>query len=81
MWRIWLRPRNWGIWWRWYWGERLAFRLAWWLPRRVALWAFIRVYAADGLAPGPEYDRVCRAWEAGAPVGFRAEDRRAAGAS
>ena len=39
--------------------------IAWALPRRVAMFAFIRVYAADGQAPGPQYERVYRAWEAG----------------
>jgi len=40
--------------------------IAWSLPRRVALWTFIRVYAADGGNPGPDYERVYKAWEAGA---------------
>lgn len=39
--------------------------IAWALPRRIALWAFIRVYACDGQAPGPEYVRVYEAWEQG----------------
>jgi len=39
--------------------------IAWKLPRRVALWTFIRVYAFDGEAPGPEYERVYKAWEKG----------------
>lgn len=39
--------------------------IAWALPRRIALWTFIRVYAADGEAPGPEYSRVYKAWERG----------------
>jgi hypothetical protein len=38
--------------------------VAWRLPRRIALWAFIRVYALDGQAPGPEYTRIYNAWEA-----------------
>jgi hypothetical protein len=37
--------------------------IAWRLPHRVALWAFIRVYAKDGQSPGPEYSRVYDAWE------------------
>jgi len=37
--------------------------IAWRLPRRIALWAFIRVYAADGQSPGPDYERVYKHWE------------------
>ena len=37
--------------------------IAWHLPRKVALWAFIRVYAKDGEAPGPDYKRIYDAWE------------------
>jgi hypothetical protein len=40
--------------------------IAWLLPRQIALWTFIRVYAADGQSPGPDYERVYKAWEAGA---------------
>jgi hypothetical protein len=47
-------------WWR-DWPMRIAF----WLPRSVALWAFVRVYAADGLEPGPDYVAKYRFWEAG----------------
>lgn len=36
---------------------------AWRLPKRIALWAFIRVYAKDGHSPGPDYKRVYDAWE------------------
>lgn len=39
--------------------------VAWSLPRRIALWTFIRVYAADGQGPGDEYSRVYKAWESG----------------
>jgi hypothetical protein len=47
------------IWWR---GlpDRIAWWLAWRLPRRVAL--FVRVYAALGEC-GPDYARVYEAWE------------------
>jgi hypothetical protein len=38
--------------------------IAWHIPHRIALWTFIRVYALDGQAPGPEYERVYKAWEA-----------------
>ncbi len=42
--------------------DRLAWKCAWWLPRRVALLAFVRVYSAWGEL-GPDYDPVCRSWE------------------
>ncbi len=63
MWR--LRTRGWGVraWWYWFTQEGLPMAIAWRLPHRVALWAFIRVYAADGSAPGPDYARVYDAWE------------------
>lgn len=66
MWRLW--TRGWGprAWWFWWTTEGLPMAIAWALPRRVALWAFVRVYAADGEAPGPEYERAYKAWEAGA---------------
>jgi hypothetical protein len=53
-WRIaaWLRQRP----------ERLAWWVAWQLPRRVALFAFVRVYAVLGEC-GPDYARVYDAWE------------------
>lgn len=64
MWRLW--TKGWGprAWWSWV-VEQVPMRLAWLLPRRVALWAFIRVYACDGHGPGEEYRRVCDAWERG----------------
>jgi hypothetical protein len=37
------------------WWRDWPMRIAWWLPRDIALWAFIRVYAADGDGPGPDY--------------------------
>ena len=41
--------------------------LAWWLPRKVALWAFIRVMAATGENPDRlTYASAYDAWEAGA---------------
>jgi hypothetical protein len=62
-WRIWTDgwgPRDWA---RWTWREALPMWVAWHLPHKVALWAFIRVYAKDGQSPGPEYSRVYDAWE------------------
>lgn len=56
----WLWPHQARYWFR----ERLPFRLAWWLPRKVAYFAFIRVYAVLGEC-GDEYIAACRAWEAG----------------
>ncbi len=66
MWRIW--TRGWGVraWWYWFRNEGFPIWFARALPRRLALWVFIRVYACDGEAPGPEYSRVYKAWEAGA---------------
>jgi hypothetical protein len=37
--------------------------IAWRVPRRIALWTFIRVYAEGEQSPGPEYVRVYNAWE------------------
>lgn len=66
MWRLWTRgwgPRDW-----WYWFRTTSFPMwvAWHIPRGLALWVFVRVYCADGQAPGEDYVRVYRAWEAGA---------------
>lgn len=36
--------------------------IAWHLPRKVALFAFVRVYSVLGDC-GPEYDLVCKMWE------------------
>ena len=41
--------------------------IAWTLPRRVALHAFVRVYSAWGEL-GPDYDPVYRTWEEGKKV-------------
>jgi hypothetical protein len=47
--------------------EKLAWRAAWLLPRRVALLAFVRVCSATGDSPDDvTYDGAYRAWEAGA---------------
>lgn len=63
MWRIWTRgfgPRDW---WHWFREQGFPMWVAWRLPHRIALWAFIRVYA-KGFAgtPGADYQRVYEAW-------------------
>lgn len=62
MWRLW--TRGWGpkAWWYWFTREGFPMWVAWRIPKRIALWTFIRVYAKDGLAPGPDYKRVYDAW-------------------
>lgn len=52
--RCWLetRPDVWAWW------------LAWKLPRKVALYAFVRVYGVLGDC-GPDYEYAYKAWEAG----------------
>lgn len=62
MWRIWTigwGPRAW-----WYWLREEGF--PWWvankLPKKIALFAFVRVYAKDGQSPGEDYRRVYDAW-------------------
>lgn len=45
--------------------DKLRWKIAWMLPRRIALLAFVRVYAQSGDAPGPEYERAYKEWEAG----------------
>jgi hypothetical protein len=64
MWRLW--TKGWGVRAWWYWVcENWPYWVANRLPREVALRTFIRVYAWDGQAPGPEYTRIYRAWVAG----------------
>lgn len=65
MWRLW--TRGWGprAWWFWFKNEAFPMWCAWRVPRYIALWVFIRVYCADGCSPGPDYERVYKAWEAG----------------
>lgn len=46
------------------WPEKVAWWLAWRLPRKVALLAFVRVYAVLGEC-GPDYERAHKRWEAG----------------
>jgi hypothetical protein len=46
--------------------EHLRWKAAWWLPRSIALLAFVRVYSASGDSPGPEYGRAYDAFKNGA---------------
>lgn len=41
-------------------------RIAMRLPRNIALWCFIRVYAAGVDSPGPDYAQIYDAWVNGA---------------
>ena len=61
MWRLWTRGWYLSGWWYWV-CDSWPMWVAWRLPKRVALWAFIRVYAKDGKSPGEEYTRVYNAW-------------------
>lgn len=55
--RLWLAER----------AEALRWRIAGWLPRRIALLAFVRVCAASGDGPSDiTYESAYKAWEAGA---------------
>jgi hypothetical protein len=63
MWRFW--TRGWGprSWWMWFRDEGFPMWVAWRLPKRVALWTFIRVYAKDpNQSPGSDYARVYKTW-------------------
>lgn len=62
MWRLWTRGWLLRGWWAWV-VDTFPQQIAWLLPRKVALWAFIRVYAASGESPGPEYRRAYDAWD------------------
>lgn len=42
--------------------EWAVMQAAWWVPRRLAYWCFIRVYASWGEC-GPDFPKVCAAWE------------------
>ena len=44
--------------------DRLAWKIAYWLPREVALKAFIRVYSTLD-SPGSDYVAAYANWEAG----------------
>ena len=63
-----MRPLIW-YWWdlRYWWHraiERTQWKIAWLIPRKIALYVFVRVYAVTGDC-GPDYDRVYKAWERG----------------
>lgn len=63
-----LRPSYWRFHvrlWRHETAEKIRWRVAWWLPRSIALLAFVRVYASTQDAPGPEYEAAYKAFEAG----------------
>ncbi len=54
--RLWFRERP----------DKIAWWLAWRLPRKVALLAFVRVCGASGETPSNiTYDSAYRAWEQG----------------
>ena len=54
MWRLWTRGWGFRSWLYWVW-EATPRQIAFLLPKRVALWAFIRVYVAAVNSPSPEY--------------------------
>jgi hypothetical protein len=68
MWRIW--TKGWGprAWWLWFTDEGFPIWVAWLLPRRIALWVFVRVFAAGDFQDCDKhcYERVYKQWEAGA---------------
>lgn len=48
--------------------EKIVMKLAWLVPRRIAFWCFIRVYAHAtsedrGVSAGIEFKKVADAWE------------------
>ena len=63
MWRIWTRGfgiRDW-----WYWFNNTAFPL-WFarhLPKKLAYWTFIMVYANGVDSPDSKFKQICDAWE------------------
>lgn len=63
MWRLWTPGWYLSGWWDWV-KEATPRQLAFWLPRKVAYWAFIRVYGLSGNGPGEDFARICRLWEA-----------------
>ena len=66
MWRLWTPGWYLSGWWHWV-KESVPMWLAFRLPRKVALWAFIRVTAATGENPDlVTYRSAYDAWEAGA---------------
>ena len=66
MWRLWTSGWYLSGWWHWV-KEATPRQIAWLLPRKVALWAFIRVVAATGQNPDQiTYESAYNAWEQGA---------------
>lgn len=61
MWRLWTRGWYLSGWWEWV-KQSMPMWIAFRLPKNVAYWAFVRVYANSGIAPGPEYKQVFEAW-------------------
>lgn len=67
MFRLW--TPGWGprAWWYWMREEKIPMTIAWALPRRIALWTFIRVMSATGQSPDDiTYESAYKAWQAGA---------------
>ena len=62
MWRLW--TKGWGIhsWWYWFTHEGFPIWVAWHIPKRIALWTFVRVYSTGNESPGPEYLRAHDVW-------------------
>ena len=46
--------------------DSLRWKLAWMIPRKIALYVFVRVYSATSDIPGPDYERCYKGWELGA---------------
>lgn len=62
MWRLW--TNGWFLSGWWYWVKDITpMKIAWWLPRKIAYWAFIRVYAFGVDSPSREFAQICDAWE------------------
>ena len=45
--------------------NKLRWKIAWMLPRSIALLAFVRVYSASSDCAEEAYDRCYKGWEAG----------------
>lgn len=66
MWRFW--TPGWGPrgWWQWFKADGLPWWIAWKLPRKIALLAFVRVCSATCQAPDDiTYESAYKAWESG----------------
>lgn len=64
MWRFWTKgwgPRGWWAWVK----ESVPMWAAYALPRSVALWGFVRVYASTMDSPGPEYEKAYNSFASG----------------